>query len=438
MPNSPDLFFAGGECLTKHGVWVRRTSLPEDIAETFTRTGTEGVSQAPDGKFTTCDANIPRAAYPVVGASHVPALLTERAATNVCLQTEDFTATWTNATGITVTANDAVAPDGATTADELDESDAANLDQMFQNVTVADDSTSWCFSVFIKKTTGAVTFYPAIQLGLTGGTGIVVQVVIDTTNGTIANGTTAPDASGIEDYSTDWWRVWLAQANNGTGNVTAQPLIAPAWNTTGSGSEEVAAVGAIHAWGTQLENTSRPTSYIPVGTSPISETRNIESFSAPFPFKPQAMTAYWKGVWRAADQATSGEFPRLFSVGAIGNEFAVYHSPTGARLRVFHDPQTAGVTGDITTGALAVGDLVEVVAWLNADGSVQGSASINSGAATSDSASSADALGTAWGAETIYLGTTSAAGTGALPVAHLLALKLTRGIKTLAEMRAMT
>ena len=59
-------------------------------------------------------------------------------------------------------------------------------------------------SVFIKKTTGALSHYPGFDIGQSGG-----YVIINTTTGTTATAGTGGVYSDITitSYNNDWWRV---------------------------------------------------------------------------------------------------------------------------------------------------------------------------------------------------------------------------------------
>jgi len=139
---------------------------------------------------TVSEANEPRFDYnPVTGASL--GLLSEQAATNLALHSEDFShSAWAESSNdATVSTNTTVAPDGTTTADTLEDSDASNGDQLQQNFTVVDDTTTHTCSFFIKK--DAITSrFPAIRMRYTGGTGLTRVVKLNTSTGeTNADGT---------------------------------------------------------------------------------------------------------------------------------------------------------------------------------------------------------------------------------------------------------
>jgi len=197
-------------------------------------------------------------------------LLIEGARTNVCLQSEDFSTTWTVIGTPIITANSAAAPDGNTTADTIEDDDGAAFEHVEQSITVANDSTEWTFSVYVKKDSDTSRF-PEIQIRFTGGTAVQFSAQLNTNTGA----TTVRQESGrvsAQDAG-DYWRFVGTQANNGTGNTTLLARIFPAV-TTVYGSIETTATGSIIAWGAQVENADSPSSYI--ATTTVAVTRAVD------------------------------------------------------------------------------------------------------------------------------------------------------------------
>jgi len=83
-----------------------------------------------------------------------------------------------------------------------------------------------------------------------------------------------PTSFGVIDVG-DYWRLWIAQVNNNTGNTALTAELFPAYTASAiTASAETDATGSIIAWGGQLENTSDPTGYILTTTATV--TRNID------------------------------------------------------------------------------------------------------------------------------------------------------------------
>ena len=205
---------------------------------------------------------------PVTGAAL--GLLIEEARENLCLQSEDFSTTWTVTGPPVITTNSAVAPDGNTTADTLEDDDNGAWESVSQSFTVVNDSTSWVFSLYIKKDADTTRF-PEIQIRFAGGTAIQTALQLNTSTGAI-NHRMGSGAVSVTDVG-DYWRLVLSGSNNSTGNTTLEIWVFPAV-TTVFGNIEASATGSIIAWGAQLENAAFPTSYIKTTTAAV--TRSVD------------------------------------------------------------------------------------------------------------------------------------------------------------------
>lgn len=117
-----------------------------------------------------------------------------------------------------------------------------------RNITVANDSSTYALSFFVKKTTGTPANYPGVFSPLTGGTGgASIVIVVDTTAGT-ANSSGSPGNLTITSYG-QWWRVSWTITNNSTGNTTLGFRLYPAFNLNGSTTFNASATGsAVFAW----------------------------------------------------------------------------------------------------------------------------------------------------------------------------------------------
>ncbi len=210
---------------------------------------------------------------PVTGASL--GLLIEEARTNLLLQSEDFSTTWVDSavTPVGISTNTTVAPDGNTTADTLTDDSAVNFEGLEQTITVANNSTPWTATVYIKKDSDETRF-PELQIKLTGGTLQRVNVSLNTSTGAIlersSTGTTVVSVQDAGDY----WRLRVTVDNNTTGNVTLEVFLFPAAGST-LGTIVASATGSIIAWGVQLENAGHPLSYISTTTAAVTRSLDV-------------------------------------------------------------------------------------------------------------------------------------------------------------------
>jgi hypothetical protein len=271
---------AGDPTLTMHldfalndGSTINAAIISGPSSLTFTR-ASDGTNFDESGVLPTNTTNAPRYDHDPGAADAPLGILLEGAATNECLRSEDFSTTWTvNGTPV-ITTNDAVSPSGATDADKIDDDNSGVVESVKQDITVANNSTSWCYSVFVKKTSSD-THYAALDFRLINGSTTILNggVVLNTNTGVISATEADVDNSGVIDAG-DYWRFWGVMTNNSSGNTTARVFLVPAWNTDGTATASASATGFKHFWGAQLENTAYPTSYIATTTTSVTRAKD--------------------------------------------------------------------------------------------------------------------------------------------------------------------
>ena len=125
--------------------------------------------------------------------------LIEKVRTNLILQSEDFTTSWSPNAAPTITANTTVAPDGTTTADTIASSGASS--GAYQVPTVA-SGVEYSFSVYVKNITSATN----IQIGcdLTPSNGFLN---FNAVTGAITSTAAGITGSSVTDAGNGWYRV---------------------------------------------------------------------------------------------------------------------------------------------------------------------------------------------------------------------------------------
>lgn len=191
---------------------------------------------------------------------------------NILLKTEalDDVTEWTQSDGLTVTSNTLAAPafagKYAGRADRVIDASAVlqcGLDGAFHSP-IANDSSSWTLSVYVAKD-AVTTRFPLLFLNFENGTPITVGISLDTSAGAVASSAdfTAPNASGVVDVDTIYWRFWLRHANNSTGNNAIRARFQPAHSLTHGGAGNNSAQGTVDVWGFNLTNDAAVQTYQP-------------------------------------------------------------------------------------------------------------------------------------------------------------------------------
>jgi hypothetical protein len=220
--------------------------------------------------------------------------MAETAATNICLQSEDFTTTWLPQ-GATVDSNVAVAPDGTTTMDRL----AVTAVDSIHNVYIATTSvanTTYVTSVYMKDDGAG---FGGIYLGDGGGnnfiavvanltTGAITDTEVGVTSGTIVD-------SGVDDVGNGIYRVWLSGSVNTAAASFNIPFASDSGTPTYStGRPTYLAVAGedILIWGAQTELGTYPTSYIPTTTAVVTRNADVLIYVGAGNIEDPAGTAY--------------------------------------------------------------------------------------------------------------------------------------------------
>ena len=215
-----------------------------------------------------------------IAASTLKGYLAEPAATNLCLQSNAFTTTWTASGPPTITKN-VVGPDGATSAWTLTDGTGGADHITSGNITFT--AAAYTASVFIKKTVGATTF-PVLWM-IDAGTTTTSLCTADTNNGVAtvwtANGfglaMMAGASARCSSYNDNYWRFELTA----TGTAVAYNFkFGPALTTTAnqsSGTFSAATTGSAVFYGAQVELGSSATSYIPTTTTAVA--RNADALT---------------------------------------------------------------------------------------------------------------------------------------------------------------
>jgi len=261
----------------------RSTIGPYTNTTTLLITNTSSVLQTANNNVARFDHN------PITNESL--GLLIEEQRTNYMLSSSDFTLPWDNPSywtlfNATATTNTDIAPDGTMTASTITDSSTTYVSDRFTNVGTAGILTA-TISLFIKKTTGTPTNYPQISTATNSGLegfGAVLNTTTGATNYVTSNYTGLNNSIVPTIVVQDYGRYWRLCVTGTTTGVADGGFIygyfSPAFNSTGTGTHNVATTGSMTCWGFQFESGSFATSYIPTPITWTGRTSNATFIGA--------------------------------------------------------------------------------------------------------------------------------------------------------------
>lgn len=171
-------------------------------------------------------------------------------------------------------------------------------------------------------------------------------------------------------------------------------------------------------------------SYIP--TAGGTAARNRDQLNFPFDARPQAATMYLRFLEQGTIHLTATTFVAIVAnSGGTATAFGVSRV-SGANYRVTHQNDTDINVVSTLGSAPVMGDLVELIAQLYADGAVQIHQTLNGGSETSATKSAALLLNQTWGGNLLWFNGLGSANYGFIGLRNAV---LCRGVKDLAQMR---
>ena len=425
------LLYGGGECFQKFGVPFMRQTRAQDVAATFTRTG-GGAFFDKSGVLRQASANRVRVDW----SGGVPYLLLEPEASNYFRPSDDLTTGgfWT-LSNANRTANDAAAPDGTTTATKLYDNSASGVPHRISHasatVTAGQYQPITGFAKADEYDRLIVSFgsYTGSDFG-----GVDIDLGAETITD-ISAGDGATENLRLVSLSSGWYkfslmaRIDLVSTSGfvyfGLHNGTSYT------SYTGDGAS------GLHLWRLGLDRDGTfPSSSI--ATTSAEVTRGADTFYAPFPHAPQAMTVYLKFIEGGTSQiATRGLFHIGGTSGTTGAYLSVFTSATAGRYRVSfgNDVDSAVSTTIGASGLVSVGDTVRLRVTLGADGATTLGIQVGDASeVTADGSAPTAGLPTQWESARFYVGSLGASSNQG-PNAFS-AIKVARGVQSMTDMRA--
>lgn len=260
----------------KYFVSAQKPSLQSFVTITG---GENGTRRNEFGKIVPAAA--PRVDYdPVTGK---PVLLSEEQRNNRFINSENFAAGSWSKSGVTVTADVAVSPSGATNADLIEAIPGSTLNGIGRNITVPSSANSWfTLSVFVKAGTAShLRFMAATAAG-------PVYVWFNLATGAFETAEAGWSTAIPIDLGNGWRRIFatftFTSADAGARLLSYAPVGDDGSNTLS---------GNVNLWGGMAEQGDFVTSYIPTTTTQI--TRTADEIS---------LTAHNFSAWYRQDEGT--------------------------------------------------------------------------------------------------------------------------------------
>jgi len=202
--------------------------------------------------------------------SSCPSFLMEKDATNLSVNSQDFSRDAWGKLNATITANVTTSPDGLINADKITD-DTVNANHRVSDTFAVTDTKNYTMSVFAKYVEGS----DVDKIFLLGQTSTpTTRAYFDIKNGVALTG-----GGTIQNYGNGWYRASMVVTANATGNLSFGIGLT---DTDGSHNYSGTGNGQMFIWGAQSElNKAQTTvyayssSYVP--TTNIVQTRALET-----------------------------------------------------------------------------------------------------------------------------------------------------------------
>jgi hypothetical protein len=253
------------------------------IPSTVTHTGRASTATfiGSNGLIQTAASGVARYSYNPLNLSVSPALLLEAAGTNLLTYSEQFdNGAWSKGY-LSVSANAAVSPDGATTADKLVENTlngehAISIAPAFSVLA----NTAYTFSIYAKASGRSL-----LRLMADKDVAFVDKILaeFDLSSGTVVHSNVGGTASGVTTQMTNVGNGWYRCSVSGVvSSSSGTYLRGVAYLQTTSLVTGYLGDGTsgLYIWGAQLEPGSFPSSYIPTTTAQVTRAADTSTSAA--------------------------------------------------------------------------------------------------------------------------------------------------------------
>lgn len=222
------------------------------------------------GYIASVNANLPRFNFSPTSVGVCQGLLIEEARSNILLQSQDFSTTWTTLTA-TVQTDQATAPNNTLTSDKITPDNGAALGASGITQTLTAAAATYTFSAF-----GTPAGFNRMRLfvrdnAVAGNNASVTVSLVDgsVTTAAAAAGTFTGASVVVRQYALNFYRVELTFTSTGATSLRARILVDDSTATTGDGTK------GIYAWGSQIEAGAFATSYIASTTGSVQRNADV-------------------------------------------------------------------------------------------------------------------------------------------------------------------
>ena len=316
---------------------------------------------------------IPRIEYDADG--NLLGLLIEEARTNLVVQSNDFNTSWSKV-NVSVTSDDAVGPDGVSSADLLIASTTSAQHRL--DLIPTSSAGAQTFSVYLKS-----EGYSEARLRI-GSDGAVFDLSAKSASN-ISSGVTTT----IQEIGNNWLRCAIT-VTSASANDTVRINVVENSNSTFAGD----GTSGIYIYGAQLEAGSFPTSYIKTTGSTASRSADVASIDVDqFGYNQNEGTMFVE----AKASGDSLTFPRVISFQDDPSNRWELIGDTTLDVRIFHRSNgTTDVSSDIISNVLD-GETSFKLAYAKAENDAAGSG--NGGSVVTDTSN-----GQLNNVDTLYIG----------------------------------
>jgi hypothetical protein len=263
---------------------------------------------------------------PVTGESL--GLLIEEQRTNSLTGSEDFD--WATKTGITVTTNAVVAPDGTQTADKLVATAVTSAHEIRRTFTFTQNAT-YSISAFFKA-----AGYECVVLNIGGTNFVAFNLLTGDVNAAVTGSGWANTAGQVQAVGGGWFRCVITSTRTGVDLSTSFRVYISdvATNTAGAPSFTGDGSSGIYPWGGQLEIGSSPSSYIPTTTTALTRNADVATITG------TNFSSFWQAskggvLVRARPGTVSGTRPLVqFDDNTADNIIALRGNTTNPELYI--------------------------------------------------------------------------------------------------------